>query len=550
MNTSASFEILSPDTVRTIYRGTYNRFRQEAVSFYQEHSPYTSLPNTPLVIKELTNAIIFCNRFNVNVKNTLTTLLNCPTIETFKKEISTLKKSVKECNTDLKNIQAVGVNQRTDMLTCLPSLFQKSRRIYIKTPLMHSESQLVSDTLNWLNSCLPESEKLTLQRVLKEVEQTGYNGSPKKQQMYHYFLLQKKQAFKIGHVLKSTQEQLTALYQTLKTAPQETQTAFISFLQKSSDYTTDVKNNFPSFRKAHDLAPCRLDSHLFYQLKKINAVAPPELFTQMESLQKEYTSHFNQLHEIQIKPRQAYDSQDGIDMIVFSSRPCDIVTMSTFTDWENCMTALTGEKYYDIYKQIGSGSIIAYGVNSQNPTKKLARILLKPFITTQTVTEKAKISDTLYKEAYKLPPLDKNNPSYQIPPWRRLIQKLHQIEKGEIAMEESLHPLIEAFSSPVICNPDRIYIASALYGVQTPAFSQIVSAFAQEHLNKKGVYGTFVPPCKIYMDGLKNSYEIEKPHTPKLPMLTSTPPAKELTLFYQNKLATYFFQTEKDNITR
>ena len=96
--------------------------------------------------------------------------------------------------------------------------------------------------------------------------------------------------------------------------------------------------------------------------------------------------HLN-LHEMLIKPLSDSENDTGIDTIILSTLPRDISSMSTFVHWESCMT--NGGLYFqDVMMQIGTGSIIAYGINSQNPQKKLARILLKPFETAKTLRQR------------------------------------------------------------------------------------------------------------------------------------------------------------------
>ncbi len=67
-----------------------------------------------------------------------------------------------------------------------------------------------------------------------------------------------------------------------------------------------------------------------------------------------------------------------IDTVIFTIRPYDIATQSTFRDWKSCMHAV-GCYHYHVDDTIGVGSIIAYGYNSENPQKMVSRLLINPY---------------------------------------------------------------------------------------------------------------------------------------------------------------------------
>jgi len=82
--------------------------------------------------------------------------------------------------------------------------------------------------------------------------------------------------------------------------------------------------------------------------------------------------------------------QGDIDRIVFSVRPYDLATQSTFRDWESCMhvnrplmaleNGFDGGAFHDnLQRTIGAGSIVAYGYDSKNPSRMISRILIHPY---------------------------------------------------------------------------------------------------------------------------------------------------------------------------
>lgn len=90
-------------------------------------------------------------------------------------------------------------------------------------------------------------------------------------------------------------------------------------------------------------------------------------------------------------------SLNEIDRIEFSVRPSELAKQSTYQNWKSCMNAVgCNHRYVD--DSIGQGSIIAYGFNSNNPQKKISRLLIHPYVDESGKTLYA-VNDRLYGES-------------------------------------------------------------------------------------------------------------------------------------------------------
>ena len=86
-----------------------------------------------------------------------------------------------------------------------------------------------------------------------------------------------------------------------------------------------------------------------------------------------------------------------IDRIVFSAKPFQVASQSTYQNWKSCMNAVgCNHRYVD--DSIGQGSIVAYGYNSKNPQNKISRLLIHPWINEKGETLYV-VNDKIYGES-------------------------------------------------------------------------------------------------------------------------------------------------------
>ena len=90
----------------------------------------------------------------------------------------------------------------------------------------------------------------------------------------------------------------------------------------------------------------------------------------------------NQVQYLQTKEQKhrTIYQEEAIDTIVLSANPRTLARMSAYVSWENesCMNPRAGNHSY-VAQDIAHGTILVYGINSQNPYKKICRLLLKPY---------------------------------------------------------------------------------------------------------------------------------------------------------------------------
>ncbi len=86
-----------------------------------------------------------------------------------------------------------------------------------------------------------------------------------------------------------------------------------------------------------------------------------------------------------------------IDRIVFTAKPFQVASQSTYQNWISCMNAVgCNHRYVD--DSIGQGSIVAYGYNSKNPQNKISRLLIHPYINEKGETLYV-VNDRIYGES-------------------------------------------------------------------------------------------------------------------------------------------------------
>lgn len=93
-----------------------------------------------------------------------------------------------------------------------------------------------------------------------------------------------------------------------------------------------------------------------------------------------YNSYYESLANAAAKNKM--DNDAAVDMLVFSRDPWQIATQSTYQDWQSCMHVL-GCNFHCIVDDIGCGTIVCYGRDSQDPAHNLVRYSLKPYISEQ-----------------------------------------------------------------------------------------------------------------------------------------------------------------------
>ena len=129
-------------------------------------------------------------------------------------------------------------------------------------------------------------------------------------------------------------------------------------------------------RKNEDLRTALSDEIVFHEvsaaLKEKGAISQENILGSIF----EVSENFKKTAEL-ISKESEKDVLGRIDRVMFSVTPYDLATQSTFRDWKSCMHT-TGCYHQYVDDSIGLGSIVAYGYDSQNPSKMVSRLLIQP----------------------------------------------------------------------------------------------------------------------------------------------------------------------------
>ncbi len=475
------FTIMSPHEVRDVYKAAYEQFNAELNYYCEIYGKGSRFPQTASVRKLLLKVLVFCHRFNVsNREEVIQNLLQAHNKNDLKKRVQNALHRFDDIQEDRHWVENYGMKKRKNANFLLPDIFKRTGRVYLKTEMMSSEYLTTKKIFEWLKGVLPPEENLQMHVSIKEVEHKKAGGLVQKRKVHQYAFEYNKQSYKLGRLLKSIASQLDELASVFDLMSPEAFQAFQAFLKETTVYSKGGAAAFAAFRKKHNLPACTLNPFVFYQLKEARVQTQNQLCAQVEKLQNRYKNYFDLINDIQTKsPEENEQTQSGIDMIVLSIRPSDLSVISTYTDWNSCMT-VKDMFFKDISNYIAGGAIVAYGVNSQNPYKRLSRILLKPY-----VEERQKFFRAFGEALFGTPQ-----------------QKAgHNVLKGLLFGNKGHEPDISR----------RIYKSGKIYGSYCPDFYDIVDSFAKKYLNNPLTEGKVIPATDFYLDGLQKSYVLGQP---------------------------------------
>lgn len=485
-NEIEGYTILSNDDIAIIYKNAYQNLKDQAVQFYTTHKDdiQTHLDKDYL-IEQMTKAIVLCYKYNIKTDIYLEYLMASEDNDDIKNIIFAIKRKAIQIRTKLLPLEQAGVERRKLYGVEFPKIFKNNQRIYLKTSPILSETELMQDIVNYLNFSLPKNEQFSYQ----------YQQNPKTK-IKRFYLFQNQPIKPVSKLLSWEKE--CALFLSILKNDNLLLSDFFCFISNIPN-NENLSIKFNHFKKKKNFPAFSLDT-IF--LRHIIALEPKDeevcLFA-LENITKKLKEFRTSLQEMRIKTIYPKDIEESIDMIILSIKPNDISTMSTFTDWESCMS-VDGSYYQDIMMQVGAGSIIAYGVNSNHPQKKLARAVLKPYETGKTIRQRDTYFSHSNKEAKIFPKIIFNNPVIQT--YQELIKN-----KENFVINETSHLDEEDF----ILDPhnvERIYKIDKVYGLQNPFFIKVLEEFITTHLNNPFVQGSVMIAAPFYLDQLDQTYQL------------------------------------------
>ena len=492
-NEIKNYTILSNDEIAIIYKNAYQKFKEQALEFFNKYSEsYPPVLKKDFILEQMTKALVLCYKYNISTIEHLAQILLSETKEDVDEIITHIKKEALKVRTKLQPLEQAGLLRRNLYGVTFPPIFQDDNRIYIHTNPILSETELMQDIVDYLNFPLPKEERFFIKAETEETKKViQKNKAPVKR-----FWLVQNQPMKPVSKLLNWEKDCLLLLNILKN-DEKLRADFYRFITKIPN---DKKLGlyFSRFKKKKDFPPCHLDTIFLRHLISYHPKNQDILLFALESIAHKLKKFRTDLHSIRIKTSSASVDEESIDLIMLSTRANDISTMSSFTNWESCMS-VGGSYFQDIMMQIGSGSIIAYGVNSQNPQKKLARAILKPYESAKTLKEREEYFN-IQKKEQPVPKFTLNkifSPDYQ-----------ELTEKKEAFIQEHTAHLDEYdfFLDPK--QVERIYKIDKVYGLQNPSFVKILEEFVLEHLNTPKAQGTFMIASPMYLDQLDPTYQI------------------------------------------
>ena len=356
MYQNQSYQQLSPHEVALIYRNSHALFKERALSLIQKED--LNAPNLDQIQTQMVEFLVLCAQLNLNPYFFPGGNLSSHQLENTIEQL----KYMKNKEILLKPLEQEGLIQRDHNYLFMPPVFKDKSRIYFKINPLYSYKALLTQAINWMNSFLPSDEHVSL--IEKEETAFVLKGNQLVRPV-HFLLSILKQCEKLRGILNHNTDLTFVFEKVLSTlSPHDKYAKRLSYFLKHDTH-------FP---------PCRLD---FILLRYLCTHKERPLYQELIDFERKIQSYQENLQEMSVRNEKNKSNEDFIDLIILSVRPHDIATMSTFTEWNTCMTA--GSSFYmDIAKQIGAGSVIAYGVNSKNPYKRLARILLRPYVSAHT----------------------------------------------------------------------------------------------------------------------------------------------------------------------
>ncbi len=404
MDMDFSYHILNENETKELKQHVLNSAKVLSKKYYNLYcQKYGLTGENKGLLKSLWYVIFFSNAYGEDSEKNLNYVLEkCPNPASIRSFVYRLNKKNESTMAMLRKCEMLGVEKRKKSLLTPAHLFQSSDRVFIEIPPANSRALQCQNLVEWFNGYLPETEDLfQLKQTRQIIEEKTANGVKEKRQVFDYRFLYKKQEKRIGKFLSSVAADLNKMKVIFENNPQ-LKRAFLEFLEKQKNFS---KKDFFEFKvrlKCKELY--LVEPVVFYQLKRI-ASFDEHFDKELNKLIERYERETAILQEIETKKLSENEQKEVANMLVLSIRPMDIARKSTFTSWTSCndVNGKFGSDYALKYipDEIGAYSIVAYGVNKNNPAKPLCRCLINPYVNSSDKSgnkDKFYVSDRMYGE--------------------------------------------------------------------------------------------------------------------------------------------------------
>ena len=288
--------------------------------------------------------------------------------------VQAFRSKIRIYDDEIKNIVLRGQKIRAGYGPLYPAFFKNKDRIYLKIKETSSGFLYLSKFVEDINQTIPQTEQY-------KVVESGFSFliQSSKDQCCSSHLV----GTKAGRFLKKQSDFSSQIL--TRVSLSSFAEDFVSYFNSIHSYN-DYLSTYSKFKnKSRFCFPRALMTPvLFYGLKEKGAIfSLDDLKSRLSDLQAYYTNCYQNFHLMQAIHKGNELSDETIDMLVLSKFPTDIAKMSAYTEyakneWGSCLVP-GGINAHHLPNEIGKGVFVAFGVNSKNPAKKLARISVKPY---------------------------------------------------------------------------------------------------------------------------------------------------------------------------
>ncbi len=360
-------KILTPEEQKEIYKNLLKR----QIALAQNLLTESKVSCKPVMQKELETLIVRAlhTSYNYNVdasgviEDIKQILQEKSPYLSLKKYSKNLYQQADKFHDILENTQREGLKQREEVAPNYPDLLKEKSTVYIHIDQTSSAYDMVMQNLEQLNAVLPSEDRLSY-----DVENNK--------------LKDKKQAYAVGAFFARHQKELGEVIgseidfkdESLQKILSEANYPALIELRKNRSLEHNLQN-----QKLIRLLGQKV---MFYQavdlLKKQHSIDFQAKLTHvLKAMENTYGRTTKMLVFSQQKKAISQDDV-SIDTLIVSKHPHMLATQSEYKDWRNC-TSADDFNHARVIDGIAQGSIIVYGINSQNPQKKISRILLTPY---------------------------------------------------------------------------------------------------------------------------------------------------------------------------
>lgn len=368
---------LTQKEVILLHKNMYQNYTQIVLDFLATNGVSSHIPQN--IIKQLTYAVTLANTYALDTKTVLEHLF--PYINDFKtliEQTNELKTNSHLYKERLNEVLTTGRILRQKEPFPFSKAFSNHKRLYFALGQTNSVRDIIQNTVNYFNQILPKH--LHLNTYIKDDK---------------IWLQKRNQEYRPYAFFQTRYHDLCAIKDAINDLPPEGKQELIESLQKTSNYKKMVgsegqKGWLIDFKEKYHclLKKSILKETLFYQLK--NTITEPsdetilqQLSNGLEDLINVYQTTLEGIDQAKQVAQHTQKSKDTneIDTIIFTAVPYDISRVSTYVseDLQFCTGMHSDEHYQDTGYHIGLGSLLAIGVNSANPTQKLARMWIRPY---------------------------------------------------------------------------------------------------------------------------------------------------------------------------